>query len=261
MSEIRESVPALFIGHGSPMNTLETNVFTQRWRELALMIGRPTAILALSAHWYVPATAVTSMANPRTIHDFSGFPRELSEFEYPAPGSPALASRVAEILSTQDVIQDDAQWGLDHGTWSVLAQMYPEADIPVVQLSLNSTFTAAEHLVVGRSLNALRREGVLILCSGNVVHHLGMLDRSQHDGVYDWAQLFDAEVQQLMTNHPELLPQIIHHPEWLKAAPTPEHFIPLLYLAGVASEANSYGEVVVEGGTMGSLTMTSFIVE
>jgi len=261
MREFPELVPALFIGHGSPMNTLETNVFTQRWRELALTIGRPNAILALSAHWYVPATAVTSMENPRTIHDFSGFPRELSEFEYPAPGSPALATRVAETISSQDVIQDEAQWGLDHGTWSVLAQMYSEADIPVVQLSLNSTFSAGEHLEVGKALHALRREGVLILCSGNVVHHLGMLDRSQHDSVYGWAQQFDAEVQQLMTSDPAALPQIVDHPEWLKAAPTPEHFIPLLYLAGIASEAGSGCEVVVEGGTMGSLTMTSFIVK
>jgi 4,5-DOPA dioxygenase extradiol len=261
MSESPELVPALFIGHGSPMNTLETNVFTQQWRELALMIGRPKAILALSAHWYVPATAVTSMENLRTIHDFSGFPRELSEFEYPAPGSPALASTVDETLSTQHVIQDDIQWGLDHGTWSVLAQMYPEAEIPVVQLSLNSTFSAAQHLDVGKALHGLRREGVLILCSGNVVHHLGMLDRSQHDGVYDWAQQFDSEVQRLMTSDPAALPQIIDHPEWLKAAPTPEHFIPLLYLAGVASESGASSEVVVEGGTMGSLTMTSFIVE
>ena len=261
MSENPELVPALFIGHGSPMNTLETNVFTQRWRELAMTIGRPKAILALSAHWYVPAIAVTSMENPRTIHDFSGFPRELSEFEYPAPGSPALATRVAETISTRDVIQDNTQWGLDHGTWSVLAQMYPEAEIPVVQMSLNSTFSAAEHLDVGKALHALRREGVLILCSGNVVHHLGMLDRSQHDGVYDWAQQFDAEVQRLMTSNPAAMPQIVDHPEWLKAAPTPEHFIPLLYLAGVASEAGSGCEVVVEGGTMGSLTMTSFLLQ
>ena len=261
MSESPELVPALFIGHGSPMNTLETNVFTQRWRELAQMIGRPKAILALSAHWYVPATAVTSMENPRTIHDFSGFPRELSEFEYPVPGSPALATRIAEILSTRDVIQDDTQWGLDHGTWSVLAQMYPEAEIPVVQLSLNSTFSAAEHLEVGKALHALRREGVLILCSGNVVHHLGMLDRSQHDGVYDWALQFDAEAQRLMTSNPAAMPQIVDHPEWLKAAPTPEHFIPLLYLAGLAIESGVSSEVVVEGGTMGSLTMTSFIVK
>ncbi len=261
MSESPELVPALFIGHGSPMNTLELNVFTQQWRELAMMISRPKAILALSAHWYVPATAVTSMVNPRTIHDFSGFPRELSEFDYPAPGSPALASRVAEILNTQGVIQDETQWGLDHGTWSVLAQMYPEADIPVVQLSLNSTFTAGEHLEAGRALTALRREGVLILCSGNVVHHLGMLDRSQPDGVYDWAQQFDAEVQRLMTSDPEALPQIVGHQDWLNAAPTPEHFIPLLYFAGVASESGASSEVVVEGGTMGSLTMTSFIVK
>lgn len=139
--------------------------------------------------------------------------------------------------------------------------MFPEADIPVVQLSLNSTFSASEHLVVGRALNQLRREGVLILCSGNVVHHLGMRDRFQHDGVYEWAQQFDAEVQRLVTGDPAALPQIVGHSEWLKAAPTPEHFIPLLYLAGVASESGSSSEVVIEGGTMGSLTMTSFIVE
>jgi len=200
------------------------------------------------------------MAHPLTIHDFSGFPNELNEFQYPAPGSPELAARVAQLLAPTPVISDDAAWGLDHGTWSVLAQMYPDASIPVVQLSIDASLTSDQHIALGRSLDQLRSKGVLVLCSGNVVHHLGLLDRSMGDATFEWAAVFDAEVQQRMLHDPASLAGVVDLPEWPRAAPTPEHFIPLLYLAGLASEPGLNCEVVVRGGTMGSLTMTSFLV-
>ena len=200
------------------------------------------------------------MAHPMTIHDFSGFPNELNEFQYPAPGSPELAARVAQLLAPTPVISDDAAWGLDHGTWSVLAQMYPDASIPVVQLSIDASLTSDQHIALGRSLDQLRSEGVLVLCSGNVVHHLGLLDRSMGDATFEWAAVFDAEVQRRMLHNPASLAGVVDLPEWPRAAPTPEHFIPLLYLAGLASEPGLNCEVVVRGGTMGSLTMTSFLV-
>ena len=200
------------------------------------------------------------MAHPMTIHDFSGFPNKLNEFQYPAPGSPELAARVAQLLAPTPVISDDAAWGLDHGTWSVLAQMYPDASIPVVQLSIDASLTSDQHIALGRSLDQLRSEGVLVLCSGNVVHHLGLLDRSMGDATFEWAAVFDAEVQRRMLHNPASLAGVVDLPEWPRAAPTPEHFIPLLYLAGLASEPGLNCEVVVRGGTMGSLTMTSFLV-
>ena len=200
------------------------------------------------------------MAHPLTIYDFSGFPNELNEFQYPAPGSPELAARVAQLLAPTPVISDDAAWGLDHGTWSVLAQMYPDASIPVVQLSIDASLTSDQHIALGRSLDQLRSKGVLVLCSANVVHHLGLLDRSMGDATFEWAAVFDAEVQRRMLHNPASLAGVVDLPEWPRAAPTPEHFIPLLYLAGLASEPGSNCEVVVRGGTMGSLTMTSFLV-
>jgi len=200
------------------------------------------------------------MAHPMTIHDFSGFPNELNEFQYPAPGSPELAARVAQLLAPTPVISDDAAWGLDHGTWSVLAQMYPDASIPVVQLSIDASLTSDQHIALGRSLDQLRSKGVLVLCSGNAVHHLGLLDRSMGDATFEWAAVFDAEVQQRMLHDPASLAGVVDLPEWPRAAPTPEHFIPLLYLAGLASEPGSNCEVVVRGGTMGSLTMPSLLV-
>jgi len=200
------------------------------------------------------------MAHPMTIHDFSGFPNELNEFQYPAPGSPELAARVAQLLAPTPVISDDAAWGLDHGTWSVLAQMYPDASIPVVQLSIDASLTSDQHIALGRSLDQLRSKGVLVLSSANVVHHLGLLDRSMGDATFEWAAVFDAEVQRRMLHNPASLAGVVDLPEWPRAAPTPEHFIPLLYLAGLASEPGLNCEVVVRGGTMGSLTMTSFLV-
>lgn len=253
-------MPAVFIGHGSPMNTLETNRFTQSWHDLAQSMARPSAILAISAHWYLPALAVTSMESPRTIHDFSGFPPELFAYEYPAPGSPGLARRIADVLSPRLVQLDESAWGLDHGTWSVLAQMYPDADIPVVQLSLDSRLDACEQMSIGAALASLRDEGVLILGSGNVVHNLGLLDWSSAEAGFDWAERFDDVVRSVMTTDPSALPSVMTGSDWQRSAPTPEHFLPLTPIAGIAAATGQTAEVVVEGATMGSLTMTSYLV-
>ena len=253
-------MPALFIGHGSPMNTLEDNRYTRAWRALAQRLPRPSGIVVISAHWYVGTLAVTAMESPRTIHDFSGFPPELSAFEYPAPGSPALAQRVTDLLNPHSVISDVSSWGLDHGTWSVLAQMYPAADVPVVQLSINANLGADDQLAVGAALAPLCDEGVLVLGSGNVVHNLGAINWSMPDAAFDWAERFDTKVIDVMSTDPSSLPSVMVGSDWQRSAPTPEHFLPLLPIAGIAAAERMTAEVVVAGGTMGSLTMTSFIV-
>ena len=195
-------MPALFIGHGSPMNTLEANGYTEAWRAMGRALPRPRAILAISAHWYFGATAVTAMPKPRTIHDFYGFPPELFAFDYPAPGDPELAGAIVEAVKPEWVGLDRDQWGLDHGTWSVLAHLYPEAAIPVVQLSLNALRPADYHLGLARRLAPLREQGVLILASGNVVHNLGRLQWNAPELGYDWAERFDDAAVTLLAREP-----------------------------------------------------------
>lgn len=251
-------MPAAFIGHGSPMNTLERNRFTQAWRELGQRLPRPRAILCVSAHWFIKATAVTAMPQPRVIHDFYGFPESLFAFDYPAPGSPDLAREVAELLGPSHVALDLETWGLDHGTWSVLAHVFPEADIPVVQLSLHAEAPPAAHVEIGRRLAPLRERGVFIVGSGNVVHNLRRMDPRHAEGAFDWAQRFDAEVQRVMTTDPAALADAPRHPDYALSAPTPEHFMPLYYLAGLCAQAGEPAKAFVTGGAMGSLTMTSF---
>ena len=248
-------MPALFVGHGSPMNTLEDNRFTAAWRRIGQALPRPVAVLVVSAHWYVRGTAVTAMAAPGTIHDFSGFPQELFDFRYPAPGSPALAARVRERLQPLAVEADDA-WGLDHGAWSVLAHLFPAADIPVVQLSIDRTRPAQFHYETGARLASLRDEGVLILGSGNVVHNLGMLRWDAPDAAYDWALRFEQAVKDclLRHDHAALVDWEGLDAQARLAVPTPEHYLPLLYSIAVQRE----GEAVsfpVEGLDMGSLSM------
>ncbi|MEI8002074.1 MAG: 4,5-DOPA dioxygenase extradiol [Actinomycetes bacterium] len=256
----RPRMPALFVGHGSPMNALEHNRFTRAWHDFARSAPRPRAILAISAHWYVPMTAVTAMARPRTIHDFSGFPEALSAFEYPAPGDPALAQQVCALLEPVEVVAAVDTWGLDHGSWSVLAHLFPDADVPVVALSIDRRASAGEHVARGAALAPLRDEGVLVMASGNVVHNLGALDRGAPDGATDWNTAFDDAARTLMTTRPVAVTELEHHPAYRLAAPSPDHLVPLYYVAGLASAAGSTAEVLVAGPTLGSLSMTSYVV-
>jgi 4,5-DOPA dioxygenase extradiol len=253
-------LPALFVGHGSPMNTLADNRWTQAWRRLGQSLPRPQAILALSAHWYVRGVAVTSMDAPRTIHDFHGFPRELFEVEYPVPGSPLLAARVRDLLRPLEV-EADRSWGVDHGTWSVLAHIFPEADIPVVQLSIDRTRPAQFHYDLGRRLAPLRDEGVLILGSGNVVHNLGMLAWDRPDAACDWALRFEQSVKDHLArrDHAPLVAWESLDPQAQLAVPTPEHYLPLLYVIATQQDDDAVS-FPVGGIDMGSLSMLSVTV-
>jgi 4,5-DOPA dioxygenase extradiol len=251
-------MPVLFIGHGSPMNTLERNGFTEAWRALGQRLPRPRALLVISAHWYFGATAVTAMRRPRTIHDFYGFPRELFEFDYPAPGDPELAGEIAELVKPLWMGLDRDQWGLDHGTWSVLAHLYPEANIPVVQLSINALRPLDYHLELASRLALLRERGVTILGSGNVVHNLGRVQWQQPDLAFDWAERFDDAVVAQLASQPADILKVAEHPDYDLAVPTPDHFIPLLYLAALAAAGEGTAEPLVRGYAMGSISMTCY---
>lgn len=225
-------MPALFLGHGSPMNAIEDNEFSRAWQVAAGQIPRPKAILCISAHWETDGIMVTAMEQPRTIHDFYGFPRPLFEKQYPAPGSAELAHRVIDLLGEPKVSPDYA-WGLDHGTWSVLCQMYPEADIPVVQLSLNRQIELSEHYLVGQKLNHLREEGILILGSGNIVHNLRLM--VWQDTAFDWAIEYDEMVKQwiLAEDHEAIIHYEKHGKPALLSVNSAEHYLPLLYILGL----------------------------
>jgi 4,5-DOPA dioxygenase extradiol len=253
-------MPAAFFGHGSPMNALESNRYTEAWRAFGACVPSPRAILVISAHWYINATAVTAMERPRTIHDFYGFPPELFDVQYPAPGSPAVAEEVADLARPIHVGRDQDSWGLDHGTWSVLVHAFPRADVPVVQLSINALKDFDFHLELGARLAPLRQRGVLILGSGNVVHNLRALDWGQPDLAYDWARRFDEAAQAVMTEQPGDAASLCNHPDYTRSAPTPDHFIPLLYLAGVASAAGQPAEALVKGYAFGSVSMTAYVL-
>ncbi|RYY27087.1 MAG: 4,5-DOPA dioxygenase extradiol [Sphingomonadales bacterium] len=248
--------PALFIGHGSPMNALERNGFTEAWSLLGKQLPRPRALLVVSAHWYFGATAVTAMPRPRTIHDFYGFPQPLFDFDYPAPGAPDLAQEVAEMVKPEWVGLDRDQWGLDHGTWSVLTHLYPEADIPVVQLSINALRPLEYHLELGARLARLRDSGVMIVASGNVVHNLRQVQWKQPNAAFDWAERFDDAVVAQMADAPGDILKVLEHPDYDQAVPTPDHFVPLLYLAGLAAADDRPTEPIVRGYSMGSISMT-----
>jgi 4,5-DOPA dioxygenase extradiol len=251
-------MPAAFLGHGSPMNALEHNAYTDAWRDFGQAVGTPRAILAISAHWYINATAVTAMARPRTIHDFYGFPRELFAVDYPAPGSHEVAEEVVEICQPRWVGLDEDSWGIDHGTWSVLVHAYPAANVPVIQLAINALEPIEYHIDLGTRLAPLREREILIVASGNVVHNLGHIDPSRPDEGFDWARRFDTAASKIMTNTPGALGSLAEDPEFYLAAPTPDHFLPLAYLAGLAVAAESPTDVLIEGFAMGSLSMTSF---
>src|ERR1017187_4960042 len=253
-----ETLPAIFFGHGNPMNALMDNSYTKAWGRIGEQAPRPKAILSISAHWYVPGTALTIGTAPRTIHDFGGFPPELYQVQYPAPGDPDLARRVQRMLAPLPVTLDNS-WGLDHGTWSVLRHVYPDADIPVVQLSIDETQVPAFHYEIGRKLAPLRDEGVFIVGSGNLVHNLHAYAWGRHAAEpYDWAIRFERNAMDLMLAG-EYKPLIAYEslgPEAMLSIPTPDHYLPLLYVLATRQQ----GEVItfpVQGIDGGSISMLS----
>jgi len=246
-----QCMPVLFVGHGSPMNAIEDNEFSQAWIEAAKKLPEPKAILCISAHWETQGSQVTAMQKPKTIHDFGGFPRPLFEKQYPAPGSPQLAKRVADLITTTKVGLDQ-NWGLDHGTWSVLCRMFPDANIPVVQLSLDRSQDAASNYAVGRQLQELRHEGVLIVGSGNIVHNLQVV--VFEDRAYDWAIEFDAKVKGwiLAGDHDPIIHYERQGRSALLSINSAEHYLPLLYILALQQQGEpvSFFADKVWGGSL-----------
>lgn len=251
-----QTLPAVFFGHGSPMNALDRNRYTDAWRAFGDSIPKPRGILMVSAHWLGDGTRVTAEPKPKTIYDFYGFPPALSAVKYDAPGSPAIAQEVSDAVGAIP----DTSWGLDHGTWSVLVHAFPKADVPVLQLSLDARKSFAEHLDLGARLAPLREKGILIAASGNVVHNLRKLNWQAPEAATDWAQRFDEETKRLMTSAPADVIKMADHPDYALAVPTSEHFLPLLYIAGVAKAAGRPAKELVDGYAMGALSMTSYSV-
>lgn len=253
-------MPLLFVGHGSPMNAIEENRFTEGWKRIAETLPKPKAILCISAHWETKGTFVTAMEKPRTIHDFGGFPRQLYEVRYPAPGSPVLAGNIKEVINKTE-IGLDLTWGLDHGCWSVVKHLYPAADIPVVQLSLDYYRSPGSHYELASELSYLRKQGILIIGSGNMVHNLGMAawDRmNEPEFGFDWAIEANDKMKRfiLSGDHEPLINYKSQGREFSLAIPTPEHFLPLLYILAL----KQYTENITffnDAPVMGSLTMTS----
>jgi 4,5-DOPA dioxygenase extradiol len=252
-------LPTIFFGHGNPMNALAKNPYTEAWARLGASLPRPKAILSISAHWYVPGVGLTISTSPRTIHDFGGFPRPLYEMRYPAPGDPALARRVQKLLAPLDVSLDES-WGLDHGTWAVLCHVYPQADVPVVQLSIDETQPAAFHYDIGRRLAPLRDEGVLIVGSGNLVHNLHAYAWGRHAvEPFDWAVRFEQNVRDVLASgdHKPLVDYETLGRDALLSIPTPDHYLPLLYVLGTRQEGEpvSFPVEGVDGGSISMLTV------
>jgi len=252
-----ERMPLLFLGHGSPMNAIEDNEFSRGWQAIARSIPEPAAILCISAHWETRGTFVTAVEKPRTIHDFRGFPRELFDVQYPAPGSPDLAGKTKAIITGTEVGLDQT-WGLDHGCWSVLRHLFPAADVPVVQMSIDSGRDAQSHYELARELAALRERGVLIVGSGNMVHNLGMIDWENPQGAFDWAAEAGALLKQLISegDHGRIVRYDALGPAMRLAVPTPEHYIPLLYVLGLKAAGESVS-FFNDRTVMGSISMTS----
>ncbi|EMB16521.1 catalytic LigB subunit of aromatic ring-opening dioxygenase [Rhodopirellula europaea 6C] len=253
-------MPALFVGHGSPMNALEDNRFVQGFRSIVKTIPKPKAILCISAHWYTRGTKVTAMSQPKTIHDFGGFPQALHEFQYPAPGSPELAKATASLVPKTPVALDQS-WGLDHGAWAVLTHLYPNADIPVVQMSLDRTQTPEFHFELGKQLEVLRQRGILIVGSGNIVHNLRLVDfqnmeRPNHG--FDWAVEAQNFVNQQLANgdYEKLIDYSRRGRAISLAVPTPDHYLPLLYVLGLQHQPDQL-QLFNNELVAGSISMTS----
>lgn len=253
-----DRMPAIFFGHGNPMNALQTNEWTKGWAAIGNTIPKPKAIVCVSAHWYLPATLVTAQDQPRTIHDFGGFPRALYEVKYPAPGDPQLASRVRDLLAPLDVGLD-TQWGLDHGTWSVLCHVFPDADVPVIQLSIDETQPASFHYETAKRLSTLRDEGVLIVGSGNLVHNLHAYAWGRQQVTpLDWAVRFEERARELLLagDHDPLIAYETLGRDAILSVPTTDHYLPLLYVIAQIRDEEPI-RFPVEGFDGGSVSMLS----
>ena len=251
-----DRMPTLFLGHGSPENAIADNAYTRRLAALADELPRPEAILMVSAHYMTEGSALTSAEHPRTIHDFYGFPEELFEVEYPAPGAPHLAADVAGLVGGSP----DGRWGLDHGAWSPMRHIWPKADVPTVELSIDLSMPAKRHYELGRALSGLRDQGVLVVASGNVVHNLGRIQWGDPEGGADWAHRFDDAAREIMLADPSSIGSLIDHPDYAAAVPTPDHFLPLAYVAGLSAASGQPARTLIDGYAYGSLSMTCYVV-
>ena len=256
-------MPVLFVGHGSPMNAIEDNVYTQQWSEITKQVAKPTAILCISAHWLTNGSYITFVDKPSTIHDFGGFPQALFDVQYPAPGFPELAKETA-LLFPEHTVHLDEEWGLDHGTWSILKHMYPLADVPVLQLSIDYGKPAAYHFEMAQYLQKLRRRGVLIVGSGNMVHNLGMVAWNKMNEVnygYDWAiECNEVMKQKILSRDFKSLIDYTNLSKGAKLAiPTPDHYYPLMYALGLAGKEENI-TIFNDYAVAGSLTMTSVAI-
>jgi len=251
-------MPMMFIGHGSPMNAIEDNRYTRSWKEIAKKIPKPESIVSISAHWYTKGTKIMNEENPKTIYDMYGFPKELYEIPYNVPGNPKLAENVKSLISKQSVF--DNSWGIDHGTWSVLVHMYPERDIPVIQISIDSSAPPEVHYRIGKELKSLRHQGVLLFGTGNIVHNLRMIDWGIEDKGFDWAYKFDDYIKENIENrnHENVINYLSLGEKAKLAVPTPDHFNPILYILG-ASDKEDKISTYNNSCMMGSLSMTSYL--
>jgi 4,5-DOPA dioxygenase extradiol len=256
---MNRTMPVIFFGHGNLMNTLQLNAWTDGWSAIGKQISKPKAVLAVSAHWYVPSTSVTAMQAPRTIHDFDGFPRELSEVKYPASRDPDLAARVQELLQPVSV-GGDVRWGLDHGTWSVLRHVFPHADVPVVQLSVDNKQPASFHYEIGKRLAPLREEDVLVIGSGTIAHNLQTYAwGNQRVQPFDWAVRFEKHARELLFKGDDALLIVYERlgPDAMLSIPTPDHYLPLLYVIALRKKGEQISFPIegVDGGSISMLTV------
>lgn len=258
--ESSKRMPVLFLGHGSPMNAIEDNEFVRAFKKQGQQLDKPNAIIVVSAHWETNGTFVTAMQNPRTIHDFGGFPKALYEVQYPAPGHPELAKEISEIVNPTGTVHLDDKWGLDHGAWTVIKHLFPDADVPVIQLSLDYKMTPQQHYELAQQLKKLREKGVLIVGSGNMVHNLRKVDfrKINENYGYDWAIEADSKIKKwiLEGNHQNLIDFKKQGEAFNLAIPTPEHYLPLLYALGLIDEKDNT-TIFNDSPLGGSLTMTS----